>query len=812
MGFGFDLDKGATAISNAAKKALSDTGLAKGLNQASSMLSKAKDAVTSGLGINISNITSAIPGAAQIESALDNARAALAGPGNLADNLASYITKTSSGITGTVPNILHYYSSVNYLFTLSVLDDAQINFPNETYRKGILGPLILKSASGSPGDRVPTPYKTSFNPTGSFEFFIEDLRISSSIGFDKKSGNTNATGFTFKIIEPMSMGLFFEVLQASALTAGHKNYLDMPLLMTLEFKGHIDANMQNVQIDKTTKYFPLKLMTLDMKVTGKGSEYTIEAYPFNEKAYSTTYSQLKTDVSISGQSVKEMLQTGEKSLQRVLNDRLQEAVKRKDVNVADQILISFPKDLKTGDYYGDPYEESDTSATVNPNASGADRDLFKKLGVVESSVNKTQVQVEGTMNDIGNSTMGFNLYNKGSTPFAKDNLSYDEKTGTYVRGGITINPNQGEFKFAQGSDVINAINQVILMSEYGRSALSQITPDRGMVQWWRVETHLYYIPTDANIAKTGVKPKLVVYRVVPYYVSASVFLPPNTPNPGTEEIKKKVIKEYNYIYTGKNVDIIDWDISFNAGFYTAMNSDGGKNTGDAKIQEQASGATSGDESTAPVDGQAPAKGQIPTTVLKDGVLTSTAYKGGGGLDDNASIAARQFHDAVTSGVDMISLDLTILGDPYYLGDSGVGNYSAVATDNPYINSDGAMDWQSGEVHINLNFRTPVDINQGTGLYDFTSTSISQFSGIYKVLTVDSTFQRGKFTQVLKMVRLKGQEVESTKPPRLAFDPGPAIVDPTTQVFDDGSSIQTFDDGSTLVTDNEGGITSTPGVE
>jgi hypothetical protein len=190
----------------------------------------------------------------------------------------------------------------------------------------------------------------------------------------------------------------------------------------------------------------------------------------------------------------------------------------------------------------------------------------------------------------------------------------------------------------------------------------------------------------------------------------------------------------------------------------------------------------------------------------------TLNRSGGGLDDNASIAARQFHDAVTSGVDMISLDLTILGDPYYLGDSGVGNYSAVATDNPYINSDGAMDWQSGEVHINLNFRTPIDINQTTGLYDFTSTSISQFSGIYKVLTVDSTFQRGKFTQVLKMVRLKGQEVESTKPPRLAFDPGPAIADPTTQVFDDGSSIQTFDDGSTLVTDSEGGITSTPGVE
>jgi len=37
-------------------------------------------------------------------------------------------------------------------------------------------------------------------------------------------------------------------------------------------------------------------------------------------------------------------------------------------------------------------------------------------------------------------------------------------------------------------------------------------------------------------------------------------------------------------------------------------------------------------------------------------------------------------------------------------------------------------------------------------------------------------------------------------------------DPTTQTFDDGSSIQTFDDGSTLVTDSEGGYSSTDSTD
>ena len=40
-----------------------------------------------------------------------------------------------------------------------------------------------------------------------------------------------------------------------------------------------------------------------------------------------------------------------------------------------------------------------------------------------------------------------NLYNKGDTPFAKDNLAYDEATGIYKRGNVQIDPNNADFKF-----------------------------------------------------------------------------------------------------------------------------------------------------------------------------------------------------------------------------------------------------------------------------------------------------------------------------------------------------------------------------
>jgi hypothetical protein len=787
-----DFDRGATTASTSPNTKLSDTSLASGTS-VNELYESSKSKVTSGYDAASTAITGALPGQFTIASAAQLARDNVNKLGDLFKNAINSVTRISSGITGRVPNPLSYYTTYNYIFTLSVLNEAQINYPDQTYKRGILGPLILKSGSGSPANRVPTAHKTPLNPSGSFDFFIEDLQIAGVIGFDKDTGNTNATNLNFKIIEPYSMGLFFEVLQSAAMKAGHANYLEMPLLLTIEFTGNVDTELQNIKVDSTTKHFPIKLYKFGMKVTGRGAEYEVSAYPFNERAYSKTFTELKTDVSIAGKTVGEMLQTGEKSLQFVLNSRAAESVKRKDVNVPDQILISFPKDLKSSDPASPVKEDTveGNSATVNPNNSETN-DLYKRLGVKVTSVNKTDtvVQEKGTLNMLGESTMGFNLYNKGETPFAKDNLAYDEKTGTYTRGSITINPTVGEFRFAQGSDIINAINQVLLMSEYGRTAMTQIGKD-GSVKWWRIETQMYTIPTDANLGKTGVQPKLIVYRVVSYDVDSSFFLAPNAARPGTDEAKAQVVKEYNYIYTGKNTDIINFDIEFKAGFYTQLNAGGaGATTGDSKLKEKAAGA---DQQGTPVvntatTGSPPRPNTLPTTAYMDGVKTSTSGKGGGGLEDYASISARQFHDAITSGVDMINTKMQILGDPYYIGDSGMGNYSAVATDNKHMNADGAVDWQSSEVHIIVNFRTPTDINQASGLYDFTNTAyVPQFSGLYKVLTIQSNFNRGKFTQTLSMIRLPKQDIKSSSPPQLAATPafddgsrGTAIIDETGQ--------------------------------
>lgn len=670
------------------------------------------------------------------------------------------------------PNVLNQYTSYNYSFTLSVLTREQIN--SSSYKRGDFGPLILRSASGAPDkDIVDTLY-------GKYDFFMDNLKINSIIGYDKHTGNTNASGISFTVFEPYSMGLFFQAVQSAAKKAGWRNYLDIPILLTIEFKGHIVNNEKQelfATIPDTKKFIPLKIRNMGMKVTGKGSTYEVDAYPWNEQAYSTQFNIAKSDISIrcdTGKyTVQNILQTGEQSLQKVLNDYFKERVEKKELEVANEIAIIFPTDLNLagGAVKKTPDEKTERSATANP-AENKSVDVTKNLGLVRGTgKNTTLVQDSSesntnSVNKIGQATMGFSELAKGDTPYPKDNSVYDSAKGTYVRGNITIDVKNSDFKFNQAASVVDMINQVILMSSFAKSALSEAEKNpQGQITWWRVETQLYSLPA-AESDKTGQTPKLAVFRVVPYLVDSQYLLPVNTKRPGLEKLKQESLKEYNYIYTGKNTEILDWNIDFKAGFYTALPADGFKNT-ERRDLNAATGASAElsdldqlkrNAITTAMAGAPPDTQATPQTIRNENLGSTTSKIGSGGIDDERVVAARQFQDILNANVDQVNLSLTILGDPYYLNSSGYGNY--ISAPGPYqnMNADKSMNSQNGQVVITVNFRTPIDVNLETGMYNFGDTKpLLQFSGLYVLTKATHEFSRGKFKQTLSGFRIKGQD-------------------------------------------------------
>jgi hypothetical protein len=728
---------------------------------------------------------------------------------NLLDSaIASF--KELLNVSLPLPNELSDYATYTYVVSIGVLTADDLNNPDGTYMAGKRIPLLCKTAGGDPNNRIQTPY-------GKFEFYVDNIKIDSVIGFSVNK-NTNVATMEFDIYEPYSMGMFMVALQTASQQAGYTNWREVPLLMTISFQGNTQAGLP-LDLAKTTRYIPFRVGEMSMNTTEKGTRYHFTGYAHNAIGQTEEKSSLKSDTAVKGKTVQEVLQTGEKSLQAVVNERLRQYKDDGIVEVPDEIVILFPIDSSSASTNSGNNSSKESSTTATSSTTGSGSDIYKKLGLVRDSTTKNLIQSSGQCNSIGKQSMGYDMKKKSEPAMAKDDSVYNSKTGTWDQSKNTYDATEGNLKFTQDIDIPTAINQVILASNYPNVALDKNTVDsNGMRPMWKVDTQVFDIDSDANMAKTGTKPRLIVYRVVQYDVHSSHMATPNTKPPGIDSLTKQLVKVYDYIYTGKNTEVLKFNIDFSYGFNNIFPADNFKRTQDAQLQSKYAGTFRlSDISNMVGDllgggflgglvggviggiigdipgavksvfaGYAPSKdiGAIPTQISFMGTKVSTDGQGGGGLENVINRSARYMFDAFTSPNNMVNLDMEILGDPFWIAQSGVANYTGKMTQFKDLLSDGSVNYQNGEVHVGVNFRTPIDINQATGLYDFgpsSTVSVTHFSGIYKVNKVTSTFNQGRFTQLLEGYRIPGQESKNASDPGQLFNIN-SLLDSVTSII------------------------------
>lgn len=678
---------------------------------------------------------------------------------NVTNLLGSFFANVlPSQYTLPQPNLLSGFASYSCIFGLHCLDADSHNYPDSSYLAGIFPPIIAKSANTNPDNR--------FSIGGLKQnFYIDDVAIVSYPAFTEKTNNTNTTSVEFTITEPYSIGGFWSVLQAAALNAGYKNYVDACYLLTVQFRGNTETGLlQN--IPGIAKYIPIKIVQSDMKVNAAGSIYTFSCMSYASHALDDSYKRLKTQATISGKTVAEILQYGPNSLQYNVNQELIQQKLAGATKIADEILILFPKDWSTKGMTGQSLAPglSSTTATTNTSVVVDNPKLQQRLGVTRSTPTRLLQQAVADINAIGAASIGFDAYRAGRRPMGTIDKAWDAKQQTYVQGNSGSDPNAMQFTFAQGSDIINAINQVILKSAVAYLALdpSQVNPSNGMRPWWRIDTQVYHSSSADNIKLSGVCPKLIVYRVIPYMYHASRLLAPNTPAPGTSGLTKQVVKVYNYLYTGLNTEVRNFDIHFENALFQAFMSDNFQRNAD-KVSQANQGFISSSAQAKrtgiqqPIGTGEPTISDLPNSAKNTAINTKTIkHNTGGAGETDSTLAARVMYDALMSSKDMIEANIVVNGDPYYITNSGTGNYTAQSTSQINITADGDINYQNGEVHVILNFRTPVDIDQTTGLYKSKSVLAAQFSGLYRVISIESKFSKGDFVQSLQCNRVPNQ--------------------------------------------------------
>jgi len=618
----------------------------------------------------------------------------IAGKGAIVPSLNNAFNIAAFPEVGSNP--LNKYASYNCLFTFAALSKDMQNAGK--FDRSSIKNVIARSAGdwGDPSKRVMTQF-------GQFDYFLDDLIIVSLPSLNKKSGETSATKITFKITEPYSMGLFLIAMQQGALAGGYGNFREAGYILMIEFAG-FDDNGNPLPPDLSmNRYIPIKILEAKLKVTGSGSVYECEANPYNEIAFREPISNTNEPVSLEGTLVKDLLNFGSTSLQGFLKREAETRVKDKEVKTIDRYEIHFPKDF------------------TDPSDSG---------------------------NEISESTV-FLLTDPGNMRFPNQNDIYDPAKEIFKNKSVgTVD--KRTYNFKKNTKIQDIITEVVLRSDYISKQLTKDavrTNTKGMIKWFRIETHVHDLEENKQLNRQNRK---IIFRVVPYEVHISKLLPANAIPEGYAVLKKTVNRIYDYLYTGKNTEIISVDLDFNFGFYTKLSSDAGANPG-----------TNSDNQNVATNNKEPLSGvQVAKTLVKNnehqisGYYGNTDVKTTSGADKDDTAQIKNFREIFTNPGDMVELNMTIRGDPYYLANSGFGNQiKKPKGDN--LMEDGSMNYQSGEVDIVLNFRTPIDFDLMTGLYKF-NTSVDQFSGLYQIMEVESKFNQNKFTQSIKANRRRTQ--------------------------------------------------------
>lgn len=741
--------------------------------------------------INVNGIINSVEGTAQeLVGATSNPKI----PRISQTNDAAFTTTIPVDNAPPWTNELERFASFNYIFTLACLDDEEINDPDSTYRIKQPKNIILRSG-GTGQNKV----KTIYEKNGAVEYYIDDIEISSIIVPNPKTKQTNATSLRFTVSEPYSMGMFLQTLQIAAVTAGHKNYIDAPYLLTVEFKGY-DDNGNIVPAPNTRRLFPLKFTNVTFNVSEGGSQYAVEAIPWHESAFSDQVQTVKTDIQLSGRNLHEVLQSGGASLASVLNERLLKNQEAGQISTADQYVIVFPNDDNSAEERILGIAENNSGAT---SASGAQRQLDQDTqqliyetitgienGKIPADFDSKLSELYGVVirrseigenirsfaedtenvNKIGKSKIVKSYLDGGKVPFGEAKFTeVEDKPGVFQRGKLQISDEGRTLTFAAGMKVQDIIEELILISDYGRQ-IANVEPDEfNMVPWFKIETQVYNVSDNDAVQQIGRKPKVYVYRVVPYMVSASRFSNPSKPSPKVKNVKAQAAKEYNYIYTGQNKDILSFDIQIDAAFFVALNPMRGQASSDSK-QGTKNELSSGnkDPVTKTGEGDTEATSSAGQKRVEERYNQQSGNQSSPGKEHVETQVARDVNDAiVNSPTDLVMVEMEIMGDPYYIADSGMGNYNA-AKDPQFINitKDGSMDYQTSEVDVIINFRTPLDY-QGDGYMEFPgggSAPVGAFTGLYQVTFVDHKFSGGQFTQVLKMIRRPLQDSETTVKP------------------------------------------------
>lgn len=717
---------------------------------------------------------------------------AVIAPPTLAAQEVQVVGPTEAIILGLAasayPNLLHNYASYTYSLTLSALTKEDYNTMITNPESGFK-PTHVMIASAGRWDGT-----TQKDPRFNVDFFFDKLDFETVIGMTTQSRNSNALSSEFTIIEPYGMTLLNRLIDMSNdINKENKgNYIQLPYMLQIDFFGY-DNDGKAIQVPNTSKFIPIQIVGIKFKIGTKGTEYNISAVPYNHQAFSESMGSTPIKLEVAAHTIADFFLSDTKV-----------PVVQYDTNAQTQtktVAISTPnKLLQTKINRTTPTTTNVKGSTIGTNGTRIDSktkidqklksqnqvqyvyqnlDVLKNVKSYTGAVNawyhqqvlNKKVEVADEIlfaidPDIAAATFpSKEVISKANRAMNKDADSsqdslysnLDDKSSPV--GLITIN---------QGTSITDVISLAIRNSSFITSQF--LDPTKGEVTASKMDeflskplTWFHITPTVEILGFDKITNRYA--KKVTYHIDKKII--PQTKNPEAPLGGPNVIcKDYQYIYTGKNQDILNFDLNFDTQFYVVNPA----NAANADITAQ-NNAQTPSESIDIDDGNRVLTSQeiqerIDKRVagineLKPRKIQVASISGIGNPDGSKAEQAQQLEKNIlsTPGGDMVQVTLKIIGDPDFIKQDDVFyGRNNVGTDTRKT-PNGSLITDAADLYVGLTFKTPVDYDK-FGLASPASQedrySSSLFSGIYRVITVKNHFSGGKFEQELNLIRYSMQ--------------------------------------------------------
>ena len=645
-------------------------------------------------------------------------------------------------------NVLNNYTSYTYNFTLASLPKKALSdqeFDKNLFiiaKSGGKGTGAISTATSSP-DYQSLVQGFNQNSPGRFDFYINNVRISTVCGGSIQTNMSIATSIEFDIFEPYSMTGFLEALHVSAVSADHDSYINCPYLLKMDFIGYRDNNDKLEKIPNSTRYFVFRFTQVEIDINETGTRYRCAGVPTNELAFGNQAGKLMDNVLCVGNTVKDLLGSLSVRITAQKRDEMQQMTGDSNIGY-DTYKIEIQND---------------------------DKNLIKEASTV----------------DFLKQYQSFDFISE------EEKLAYIKSNSSNIsyNGLSTVNPSPHAIaaQFGKNYDIVDIISSIVRDSSYVRRILQTPTPDEeGYIDYFIILVEV----TDQSKYSEHLRRPFRDYRYIvrPYKMHYTRIQPLAENAVDTTVAAAYVHRSYDYLYTGKNVDIEKFRLKFNTLYFQAIPPNLGNKPG---YNIKAGSVES--EPTPDVKLKKIPKSEVQKSVFGVAPVTAVPDRGGTNIDGSPNAVqaqidpyydlAKNMHQAILENVDQSTGELEIIGDPYFLVTDTMGNQSLPITQpssGGMIAGDGEAPYAYQDVNIVVRFKMPTDINQSNGLVYFekfgeTKTEVASYSGVFRIIQITSVFNDGVFKQTLQFVRIPGQLEETSAKPSSSPSTVEAVPNP-----------------------------------